>query len=148
MRLGRTLRATLGRPELLATATLLLGLGVACGGGAAPATPTTAPTTAPAAPVASPATRPPLVSPASSPPAAATTSPSGASTSAPSSSATSGPEESYEVQPGDTLAIISQQYYGDPTQWRRIYDANKDAIGPDPDKLKLGTKLTIPPKPS
>jgi nucleoid-associated protein YgaU len=54
--------------------------------------------------------------------------------------------ESYEVQSGDTLAIISQQFYGDPAQWRRIYDANKDAIGPDPDKLKVGMKLTIPPK--
>ena len=43
---------------------------------------------------------------------------------------------------------IAQQFYGDPTQWRRIYDANKDAIGADPDKLKVGTKLTIPPKPS
>ena len=148
MRLGRTHRATLGRPELLATATLLLGLGVACGGGAAPATPTTAPTTAPAAPVASPATRPPLVSPASSPPPAATTSASGASTSAPSSSATSGPEESYEVQPGDTLLSISEQFYSDPTKWRRIYDANKDVIGSDPDKLKVGAKLKIPPKES
>jgi nucleoid-associated protein YgaU len=56
--------------------------------------------------------------------------------------------ESYEVQSGDTLATIAQQFYGDPTQWQRIYDANKDAIGSDPDKLKLGTKLTIPPKQS
>jgi nucleoid-associated protein YgaU len=56
--------------------------------------------------------------------------------------------DSYTVQSGDTLATIAQQYYGDPTQWRRIYDANKDAIGDDPDKLKLGTKLTIPPKQS
>lgn len=56
--------------------------------------------------------------------------------------------DSYEVQSGDTLATIAQQFYGDPTQWRRIYDANKDAIGADPDKLKLGTKLTIPPKQS
>jgi nucleoid-associated protein YgaU len=56
--------------------------------------------------------------------------------------------ESYEIQAGDTLATIAQQFYGDPTQWRRIYDANKDAIGDDPDKLKLGTKLSIPPKQS
>jgi nucleoid-associated protein YgaU len=56
--------------------------------------------------------------------------------------------DTYEVQSGDTLATIAQQFYGDPTEWRRIYDANKDAIGADPDKLKLGTKLTIPPKQS
>jgi nucleoid-associated protein YgaU len=56
--------------------------------------------------------------------------------------------ESYEVQSGDTLLSIAQQFYGDGTQWRRIYDANKDTIGADPDKLKIGMKLTIPPKQS
>jgi len=55
--------------------------------------------------------------------------------------------ESYEVQSGDTLATIAQQFYGDSGLWRRIYDANKDTIGADPDKLKIGMKLTIPPKP-
>jgi nucleoid-associated protein YgaU len=56
--------------------------------------------------------------------------------------------ESYEIQAGDTLGTIAQQFYGDSTLWRPIYDANKDTIGSDPDKLKLGTKLTIPPKPT
>jgi nucleoid-associated protein YgaU len=54
----------------------------------------------------------------------------------------------YEVASGDTLAIIADKQYGDGTQWRRIYDANKDAIGSDPDKLKIGMKLKIPPKQS
>jgi nucleoid-associated protein YgaU len=73
------------------------------------------------------------------------------SSSSPAAQATPTAEtsaQSYEVQSGDTLATIAQQFYGDPTQWRRIYDANKDAIGADPDKLKLGTKLSIPPKSS
>jgi nucleoid-associated protein YgaU len=56
--------------------------------------------------------------------------------------------QTYEVQAGDTLLSIAQQFYSDPTQWRLIYDANKDTIGPDPDKLSIGMKLTIPPKPS
>jgi nucleoid-associated protein YgaU len=56
--------------------------------------------------------------------------------------------ETYEVQSGDTLLSIAQQVYGDGTQWRRIYDANKDTIGADPDRLKIGMKLTIPPKQS
>jgi nucleoid-associated protein YgaU len=56
--------------------------------------------------------------------------------------------QSYEVQAGDTLLSIAQQFYSDPTQWRLIYDANKDTIGADPDKLSIGMKLTIPPKPS
>jgi nucleoid-associated protein YgaU len=54
--------------------------------------------------------------------------------------------ESYEVQSGDTLLTIAEQKYGDGTQWRRIYDANKDVIGSDPDKLKIGMQLKIPPK--
>jgi nucleoid-associated protein YgaU len=56
--------------------------------------------------------------------------------------------DTYEVQSGDTLLSIAEQYYGDGTQWRRIYDANKDVIGSDPDKLKVGMKLKIPPKQS
>jgi nucleoid-associated protein YgaU len=54
--------------------------------------------------------------------------------------------DTYEVQSGDTLLTIAEQYYGDTTQWRKIYDANKDVIGSDPDKLKIGMKLKIPPK--
>jgi len=50
------------------------------------------------------------------------------------------------VQSGDTLLTIADQKYGDGAQWRRIYDANKDVIGSDPDKLKIGMQLKIPPK--
>ena len=120
----------------------VLCLTTACGGGGA------APTPAPAAgtpantvPSVSPQ-RPPLASPAASPSSAVAS----ASTPTPGSPGEATAGESYEIQPGDTLATIANQFYGDPTQWRRIYDANKDAIGPDPDKLKVGTKLTIPPK--
>lgn len=121
-------------------AVLMLGL-TACGGTGAAPTPTPAPpANSGAAPAPSPA-RPALASPApSASPAIAAATPTA------TTEATGG--ESYEVQSGDTLATIAQQFYGDPTQWRRIYDANKDTIGSDPDKLKLGTKLTIPPKQS
>jgi nucleoid-associated protein YgaU len=50
----------------------------------------------------------------------------------------------YVVQPGDTLRSIAQQQYGDAEQWPRIYQANRDAIGPDPDALKAGTRLELP----
>ena len=66
--------------------------------------------------------------------------------STPAASASEASTQSYEVQSGDTLLSIAQQFYQDATEWRRIYDANKDAIGADPDKLKVGMKLTIPPK--
>jgi nucleoid-associated protein YgaU len=121
----------------------MLGLATACGGGAAPPTPTAAAGAAASAVPAGSPQRPPLASPAASPSVAA----SSAATPTAGSPAEAG-SESYEIQPGDTLATIAQQFYGDPTQWRRIYDANKDAIGADPDKLKVGTKLTIPPKAS
>ncbi|MBV9327343.1 MAG: LysM peptidoglycan-binding domain-containing protein [Chloroflexi bacterium] len=114
----------------------------ACGGNAA--APTTTPSSAANASPAPSPPRPGLASPVASPSAAP-----GVVSATPSTTAslTAG-GDTYEVQSGDTLATISQQFYGDPTQWRRIYDANKDAIGDDPDKLKLGTKLTIPPKQS
>jgi nucleoid-associated protein YgaU len=63
----------------------------------------------------------------------------------PSPEAVASPEAGeYEVQPGDTLRSIAQEVYGDASQWPRIYDANRDAIGPDPDALKAGTRLRIP----
>jgi nucleoid-associated protein YgaU len=50
----------------------------------------------------------------------------------------------YVVQPGDTLRSIAQQQYGDAEQWPKIYQANRDVIGPDPDALKSGTTIQIP----
>ena len=48
---------------------------------------------------------------------------------------------------GDTLATIAARFYGDETLWRRIYDANRTQIGDNPDNVKIGTTLRIPPKP-
>ena len=124
-----------------AVAALVLSCGVACGGGAAAPTPTPAPTTVPAAVPAPSPQRPPLASPIPSPSSAALA-------ATPTAASTDVASETYEVQSGDTLLTIAQQYYGDGAQWRRIYDANKDTIGADPDKLKIGMKLTIPPKQS
>jgi nucleoid-associated protein YgaU len=123
-----------------ASAALALGIGTACGGGAATPTPTpaAAASTVAAGPAASPQ-RPPLASPVPSPSVAASS-----GTSASPAAEVAGTD--YEVQSGDTLLSIAQAQYGDVTQWRRIYDANKDAIGSDPDKLKLGMTLKIPPK--
>ena len=52
----------------------------------------------------------------------------------------------YVVQPGDTLRSIAESEYGDATLWPRIYDANRDVIGPDPDALQAGMQLRIPPQ--
>jgi nucleoid-associated protein YgaU len=50
----------------------------------------------------------------------------------------------YVVQSGDTLRSIAEHQYGDATQWPRIYNANRDLIGPDPDALKAGMRLQLP----
>jgi LysM domain-containing protein len=48
------------------------------------------------------------------------------------------------VQPGDSLWMIAQKFLGDGSKWSRIYDANKAAIGPNPDLIRPGQRLTIP----
>jgi nucleoid-associated protein YgaU len=53
------------------------------------------------------------------------------------------PTRSYTVKSGDTLSKISQQYYGDANQYRRIFDANRGLLK-DPDKIQPGQVLTIP----
>jgi LysM repeat protein len=49
----------------------------------------------------------------------------------------------YVVKPGDTLARIAQQFYGNPAQWRRIEEANKGTLG-ERSVLKPGMTLVIP----
>lgn len=50
----------------------------------------------------------------------------------------------HTVASGETLSAIAERYLGSKGAWKRLYDANKDAIGSDPAKLKVGTKLVIP----
>ncbi len=56
------------------------------------------------------------------------------------------PAETYTVSKGDTLWSISKKFYGKGGNWQVILDANKDKL-PDPNKLKAGTVISIPPKP-
>ena len=55
--------------------------------------------------------------------------------------------ESYTVAEGDTLATIAARFYGDENEWRRIYEANRETIGDNPDNVRIGTVLRIPPGP-
>ncbi len=48
------------------------------------------------------------------------------------------------IASGETLSSLSRQYYGSAKHWRKIYEANKSAIGSDPAALKVGQKLVIP----
>ncbi len=49
----------------------------------------------------------------------------------------------YVVQPGDTLSKISQKFYGAPSHYMKIFEANRDKLS-DPNKIQPGQKLTIP----
>lgn len=51
---------------------------------------------------------------------------------------------SYTVKSGDSLFKISASVYGNGNDWRKIYDANKKTIGPNPNAIKVGLKLVIP----
>jgi nucleoid-associated protein YgaU len=53
------------------------------------------------------------------------------------------PGRTYTVQSGDTLSKISKQFYGNPNQYMKIFEANKDKLS-DPDKIKPGQVLNIP----
>ena len=50
----------------------------------------------------------------------------------------------YTVQEGDWLSKIALRAYGDIYAWEKIYEANKDLIGPSPHLIEIGQVLTIP----
>jgi nucleoid-associated protein YgaU len=52
--------------------------------------------------------------------------------------------ETYTVKPGDTLSKISQQFYGNPNEYMRIFHANREKLR-DTDEIQAGEQLTIPP---
>jgi len=58
----------------------------------------------------------------------------------------SGTVESYTVKQGDTLSKIAEKIYGDASLYVKIYDANKEMIGSDPNDIKVGQELKIPSK--
>jgi nucleoid-associated protein YgaU len=49
----------------------------------------------------------------------------------------------YTVKSGDTLSKISKQFYGSPSDYMKIFDANRDQLN-DPDKIRVGQELKIP----
>ena len=68
---------------------------------------------------------------------------SGSSSTAPKPAAPT--PERYTVVAGDSLSKIAKKYYGDASQWKRIFEANRDQIE-NPDLIQPGWKLAIPPK--
>ena len=53
------------------------------------------------------------------------------------------PMESYTVVGGDTLGKIAKQFYGNPAEYMKIFNANTDQLT-NPDMIKVGQVLKIP----
>ncbi|GBE29186.1 lysM domain/BON superfamily protein [bacterium BMS3Bbin04] len=49
----------------------------------------------------------------------------------------------YLVRRGDNLANIANTLYGNPFEWRKLYEANRELI-PDPNLIYTNTILTVP----
>lgn len=49
----------------------------------------------------------------------------------------------YTVKPGDSLSKIAEQFYGKPSEYNRIFEANRDKLS-NPDKISAGQQLVIP----
>jgi LysM repeat protein len=49
----------------------------------------------------------------------------------------------YAIRAGDTLSRIAKEHYGDPKQYMKIFEANRDQLS-DPDKIQPGQTLIIP----
>jgi nucleoid-associated protein YgaU len=49
----------------------------------------------------------------------------------------------YRVRPSDSLALISSRCYGDSSQWRALFEANRHVLE-DPNHLMPGVTLVVP----
>jgi nucleoid-associated protein YgaU len=49
----------------------------------------------------------------------------------------------HEVQKGETLWKIAEQYYGDGSLYAKIFEANRDTLK-DPNRINIGQRLRIP----
>jgi nucleoid-associated protein YgaU len=50
----------------------------------------------------------------------------------------------YRVDTNDSLYRIAMKLYGTPRMVNALYDANRDAIGPNPERLRFGMILKLP----
>ena len=55
-----------------------------------------------------------------------------------------GAEYTYQVDPGDTLSEIAADELGSVEAWPRLYAANKQLLGPDPDLIYPGQVIVLP----
>ena len=53
-------------------------------------------------------------------------------------------KKTYTVKKNDTLSGIARRTMGSEDDWRKLYEANRTAIGSNPNSLRLGMELVIP----
>ncbi len=99
-----------------------------------------APTRATAVPGLSTLSRPALTTPSALPSASPSPSPV---SSVPAAAAA----DTYTVQSGDNLSSIAARFYNDASEWRPIFEANRDRLD-GPESLRTGMVLRIPPRPT
>jgi LysM repeat protein len=46
---------------------------------------------------------------------------------------------------GDTLSGLAQKYYGSVEYWPLLWDTNRGVVGTNPNKIRAGMQLQIPP---
>ena len=63
--------------------------------------------------------------------------------SAPASAQTASQARTHVVAKNETLSHIAQKYYGKASEYKKIFEANRDQLK-DPDKIREGMKLQIP----
>ena len=66
--------------------------------------------------------------------------------SAPAAHTAASPDKSsrtYTVQPGDTLSKISKEFYGNPNQYMKIFEANRTQLK-NPNEIQVGQQLVVP----
>ncbi len=51
--------------------------------------------------------------------------------------------QTYTVQSGDSLSKIAKQFYGNASDYNKIFEANRDKLQ-NPDKIQVGQELVIP----
>ena len=78
-------------------------------------------------------------------PVLATPAPSAPSAPSPAPTASNTSGTTYRILPGDTLSSIAAGWFGKEHDWPRIVAANP---GLDPNRLKIGQSITLPPKAS
>ena len=77
------------------------------------------------------------------PTAGNTLSPGAGSFSSPPATAGPAPERTHTVEEGDSLSRISMRYYGTPSRWQDIYQANRELLS-EANALRPGQTLRIP----